>query len=195
MSTPGNRLGHTPWQTVGPYFHYALPWKECGILAGPQTHGERIEIIGQVFDADRVPVTDAMIEIWQANAAGRYRHPDDDREELAVDPHFIGFGRAPTDKTGTFRFSTIRPGRVPGPGNTLQAPHIAVGVLGRGLLKRLATRLYFAGAPENEEDTVLGLVEESRRSTLLAVPEPGAAGTWRFDVVLQGAGETVFFEI
>jgi protocatechuate 3,4-dioxygenase, alpha subunit len=195
MGSPETRLGHTPWQTVGPYFHYALPWTACGILAGPQTRGERIEIIGQVFDADRVPVSDAMIEIWQANAEGRYRHPDDAREELAVDLHFIGFGRAPTDATGTFRFSTIRPGRVPGPGNTLQAAHIAVSVLGRGLLKRLVTRLYFAGAPENGEDPVLGLVEESRRSTLLAVPEPGAPGTWRFDIVLQGAGETVFFEV
>ena len=188
------RLGHTPWQTVGPFFHYALPWEDGGILAGAQTRGERIEIVGAVFDADRRPVDDAMIEIWQANAQGRYRHPDDRRCGPAVDPHFIGFGRAPTDKDGIFRFSTVRPGRVPGPGDSLQAPHIAVGVLGRGLLPRLATRLYFADSPENRDDPVLSLVEEARRPTLLARLEPGTTNVYRFDIVLQGAGETVFFE-
>ena len=189
-------LGHTPWQTVGPFFHYALPWKDGGILAGPRTRGERIEIVGTLRDASREPVPDAMIEIWQANEAGRYRHPDDTNEALALDMDFIGFGRAPTDQDGVYRFSTIRPGRVRGPGDTLQASHIAVGVLGRGLLKRLATRLYFADNPDNEADPVLALVDASRRATLLAMPEkpPETTTTYRFDILLQGDGETVFFE-
>jgi protocatechuate 3,4-dioxygenase alpha subunit len=187
--------GQTPWQTVGPFFHDALSWPDSSILAGPQTAGERIEIAGRVTDANGEPVPDAMVEIWQADAAGRYHHPDDRREDVPADEHFTGFGRVATGGMGEFRFSTIRPGRVPGPGNSLQAPHIAVGVLGRGLLKRLVTRLYFSDRPENEADPILALVPEDRRHTLIATPLPGTDGVWRFDISLQGENETVFFEV
>ncbi len=208
-------FGQTPSQTVGPFFHYGLPWKGGADLIGqsdlgarpelfPEEHyvlkpstprgavaGEIIEISGLVTDGDGAPVPDAMIEIWQANAAGRYASADDTRDDLPLDPNFIGFGRASTGADGVYRFRTIRPGRVPGPGNSLQAPHIAIGVFGRGLVKRLVTRLYFDGAPENEDDPILALVPEDRRDTLIA---RGSNGAWRFDIVLQGAGETVFFD-
>jgi protocatechuate 3,4-dioxygenase alpha subunit len=211
-------FGQTPWQTVGPFFHYGLPWKGGADLIGqsdmgarpdlfPPAHyllnlpapkaemqGEVIEITGQVLDGAALPVPDAMIELWQANHAGRYASPADPRGELPLDPDFTGFGRASTSDTGEFRFRTIRPGRVPGPHqtNAWQAPHIALGVMGRGLLKRLVTRLYFAGDPANDEDPILALVPPERRQTLMA--QRGADGTWRFDIRLQGDGETVFFD-
>lgn len=215
-------LKQTPWQTVGPFFHYGLPWKGAAdLVAGegelgarldliPEGHyllgpgplpgdaaraaaqGEAVEITGSVFDADGEPIADALVEIWQANAQGRYASEADARDEPALDPNFIGFGRASTSADGVFRFRTLKPGRVPGPGNTLQAPHIAVGVLGRGLLKRLVTRIYFEGEASNAEDPILALVPEGRRDTLIARRE-GAA--WRFDIHLQGEAETVFFEI
>jgi protocatechuate 3,4-dioxygenase alpha subunit len=188
-----DRLPQTPWQTVGPFFHYALPWTDSGILTTPETIGARIIITGRVFDADGAVVPDAMVEIWQANAAGRYRHPDDTRADRAVDPAFIGFGRAPTDATGVFRFETIRPGRVPGPGNSLQAPHIAISLLGRGLLKRLATRLYFPDVADNDEDPILALVPHERRHTLIATQID--AHSYGFDIIIQGEGETVFFDV
>jgi protocatechuate 3,4-dioxygenase alpha subunit len=208
-------FGQTPSQTVGPFFHYGLPWKGGADLVGqsdlgaraelfPKEHyvmrssaprgpivGEIIEISGIVMDGDGAPVPDAMIEIWQANAAGRYASPDDPRIDAPLDPNFIGFGRSSTGADGLYRFRTIRPGRVPGPGNSLQAPHIAIGVFGRGLLKRLVTRLYFADAPENADDPILALVPEGRRDTLVA---RRADGVWRFDIILQGAAETVFFD-
>jgi protocatechuate 3,4-dioxygenase alpha subunit len=210
----------TPWQTTGPFFHFGLAWKggadltaDSALGARPDlsapghdvfaerqstralTQGRRIELAGHLFDNTGAPLTDALLEIWQANAAGRYAHPDDKRVDLAVDPNFAGFGRAATDKDGGYRFRTIRPGRVPGPGNTLQAPHIALGIVGPGILKRLVTRLYFAGAPENDDDPILALVPAQRRSTLIATPEPGAPDTYRFDIRLGGERETVFFEI
>jgi protocatechuate 3,4-dioxygenase alpha subunit len=207
-------FGQTPSQTVGPFFHYGLPWKGGADLVGqsdmgarpelfPEEHyvlnvstprgpvaGEVIEVTGCVVDGDGNPVPDAMVEIWQANAAGRYAGPDDPRTELPLDDGFIGFGRSSTGDDGVYRFRTVRPGRVPGPGNSLQAPHIAIGVMGRGLLKRLVTRLYFADAPENAEDPILALVPENRRNTLIAQRVDGA---WKLDIVLQGDGETVFF--
>jgi protocatechuate 3,4-dioxygenase alpha subunit len=208
-------FGQTPSQTVGPFFHYSLPWRGGADLVGqsdlgarpdlfPPSHdrltasrkhgpvtGEIIEITGRVLDGDGAAVPDALIEIWQANAAGRYASPADARAELPLDPNFLGFGRAATAADGTYRFRTIRPGRVPGPGNSLQAPHIAIGILGRGLLKRLVTRLYFAGEAGNDEDPILALVPESRRPTLFAVE---AEGVWRFDIILHGPRETVFFD-
>ena len=195
--TAATRLGHTPWQTVGPFFHYALPWTGGGILVTPCTQGERITVIGRVLDGGGLPVPDAMVEIWQANAAGRYRHPDDARIELPVDDAFVGFGRAPTDADGTYRFETIRPGRVPGRGNTLQAPHLAVGLFGRGLIRRLITRMYFPDEHSNDEDAVLGMVPPDRRSTLLAQLETGLDGApaYRFDIRIQGEDETVFFAV
>jgi protocatechuate 3,4-dioxygenase alpha subunit len=111
-----------------------------------------------------------------------------------VDPNFVGFGRCASDKDGGFRFRTIKPGRVPGPGNTLQAPHIALGMVGPGILKRLVTRVYFADAAENAEDPILALVPEERRATLIAVPETNGSNVYRFDIHLSGPRETVFFE-
>lgn len=185
--------GLTPSQTVGPYFAIGLPWSGGEILAGPQTLGQQIEIRGRVSDGDGLPVIDALVEIWQANAAGRYDHPDDRRTNALVDPAFLGFGRCPTDPFGHYVFRTIRPGRVPAPDGSLQAPHLSVGVFARGLLKRASTRLYFEDAPENETDPILALVDETRRATLIARREPEEAPVYRFDIILQGAGETVFF--
>ena len=210
--------GQTPWQTVGPFFHYGLPWKGGADLIGqselgarpelfPEAHyvlnlshpkgdvrGEKIEIAGSIFDADGQPVPDAMIEIWQANSSGRYRSLADTREHLPLDEGFVGWGRSSTSRDGVYRFLTVKPGRVPGPGHTKQAPHVAVSLFGRGLLKRLITRIYFADDDSgNAEDPILKLVPASRRETLLAhVLEKGV---YRFDIHLQGARETVFFDI
>ena len=154
--------------------------------------GELIEVTGCVYDARGDAVPDAMIEIWQANSRGRYASPDDDRD-VPLDPCFIGFGRTVTEEDGSFRFRTVRPGRVPGPGNSLQAPHLALSILGRGLLKRLATRLYFSDGEGNDEDPILALVPEARRATLIARPQSDAS--WRLDIRLGGADETVFFDL
>jgi protocatechuate 3,4-dioxygenase alpha subunit len=184
-------FGQTPWQTVGPFFHHALPTHE-DLTAGAAS-GARIEIVGAVFDAHGAPVPDALVEIWQANAAGRYNSPADERGGVALDQGFKGFGRAATDAEGGFRFVTLPPGRAPGPGNSLQAPHIAVGVFGRGLLKRLCTRLYFEDGVGNDEDLILALVPQERRATLIA-RRVGEA-SYRFDIHLQGEHETVFFDL
>ena len=143
------------------------------------------------------PVADACLELWQANAAGRYAHPDDTRAEVPLDRHFRGFGRVSTDAEGRFRLTTIRPGPVPGRGNALQAPHIAVALFARGLLKPLYTRVYFAGDPANDTDPVLQTIDDpDRRTTLLATQVgPPAHALWRFDIVMQGERETVFFDI
>jgi protocatechuate 3,4-dioxygenase alpha subunit len=209
-------FGQTPWQTVGPYFHYGLAWKGAADLVGqsdmgarpelfPAEHyvlnvappkgqiaGERIEIFGRVLDAAGRPVPDAMIEIWQANSAGRYASPADERSDIPLDADFRGFGRAATGEEGVYRFRTVKPGRVPAPGNALQAPHIAIGVFARGVLKRLVTRLYFEGDPALAEDPILALVPEPRRHTLLA--RQAGQNSWQFDIYLQGEEETVFFE-
>jgi len=213
--------GQTPWQTTGPFLHFGIPWKGGADLTGDsdlgarpdliqpghdyaiaarqngreQVAGQRIEICGHVWDNKGAPIIDCLIEIWQANAAGRYAHPEDSRSDLSLDPAFIGFGRAASDASGGFRFRTIRPGRVPGPGNTLQAPHIAVGLMGPGFLKRLVTRIYFSGAAENANDPILALVPEQRRSTLIAVNRPDTPNLYSFDIHLGGAAETVFFDI
>ena len=186
-------MGTTPSQTVGPFFHYALTdAHSVADLTTPQTMGRRISITGRVLDVDGIGVPDAMLEIWQANADGRYDHPDD-RQDKPLDPAFRGFGRVGTDGEGRYRFDTIMPGPVPGPGNALQAPHILVNVFARGLLKQLVTRVYFAGEALNETDTVLGLVDEARRPTLIAAMDGRAA--YVFDIRLSGAGETVFFDV
>lgn len=189
----------TPSQTVGPFFHDALiPFDRAGIVAGDGVPGARIVVEGRVFDGAGEPVPDAMIETWQADARGRYDHPEDDRADEMGTPGFKGAARVPTDKDGSFRIVTIKPGRVPGRGNALQAPHIMVSVLGRGLLKRLATRLYFSDEPAaNDEDAILALVPEERRVTLVArAGDEGPEGrVYRFDVHLQGDAETVFFDV
>jgi protocatechuate 3,4-dioxygenase alpha subunit len=185
----------TPSQTVGPYFKVGLTGTHsAGVLAEPGTTGERVKLIITVLDGDGVPVNDAMVEIWQANADGKYNHPEDVQDK-PLDPAWRGFGRLGTDSNGVCAFETIKPGRVPGPVNTVQAPHVNVSVFARGLLKQAPTRIYFAGDPANAEDPVLALVPAERRPTLMAQPDGSQPGTWRFDVHLCGEHETVFFDI
>jgi len=191
------KLIPTPSQTVGPFFHVGLLRPELADLTqGGKAEGDRIVVGGQVRDGDGAPVPDAMLEIWQANAAGKYDHPED-RQDKRRDAHFLGFGRAFTDKDGRYRFTTIRPGAVSGRGNAPQAPHIVMSVFARGLLNRLVTRIYFADlAAANETDPVLsGIEDAAARQTLIAKSAPGAVPVYHFDVVLQGAGETVFFDL
>jgi protocatechuate 3,4-dioxygenase alpha subunit len=187
----------TPSQTVGPFFHLALDRPAWADLAAHHPKGERIAVAGRVIDGDGDPVADACLEIWQANAAGRYAHPDDTRADKPLDPRFRGFGRVSTDADGRFRLTTIRPGPVPGRGNHLQAPHLAVAIFARGLLKQLFTRIYFAGEALNDSDPVLSSIDDpARRRTLIAVrDDAGGTPAYRFDIVLQGNDETVFFAI
>lgn len=192
-------LGPTPAQTVGPFFADSLLRADArrNVLVTPETVGERIRIEGHVTDGDGVGVPDALVEIWQANSNGRYRHPADTRG-VPLDPTFAGFGRSGTDEQGRYWFETVRPGRAPFDGQREQAPHICVTVFARGLLNSLVTRLYFADQPENSGDPVLRLVPDERRATLLAQREPDTAdgqAVYRFDIVLQGTGETVFFNV
>lgn len=193
----------TASQTVGPYFAYGLTPEAHGrpgiagnVLVTDETEGERIRIEGRVLDGEGQPVTDAMVEIWQANAHGRYNHPHDTRDEVALDPRFTGFGRVGTDDNGVFRFETVKPGPVPGRGNTLQAPHISVILFARGMLDHAYTRIYFSDeAQANETDPVLSAVEAARRATLIAERQETPAGVvYRFDIRLQGDSETVFFD-
>lgn len=184
-------LQPTASQTVGPYFRIGLSWLDTDSLVGPDTQGERYLIRGRILDGNGAPVEDAFLEIWQADAQGRYAHPGEGQVQPA-DPGFKGFGRVPGDAEGRFSFTTIKPGPVPGPDGRTQAPHLNVSVFGRGILKRLATRLYFPGEALNDQDPILGLVPAERRATLLA-RETGA-GELEWNVVLQGADETVFFE-
>jgi protocatechuate 3,4-dioxygenase alpha subunit len=182
----------TPFQTVGPFFAICLSEPGCArILTGDAT-GRHITIEGIVRDGAGAVVPDSLIEIWQANAAGRYAHPDD-HQSKPLDANFTGYGRAPTDDEGRFVIETIMPGRVPGPGDTLQAPHLLLGILARGILTRLVTRIYFADEPSTAEDPILALVPSERRATLLA--EPVGDDRYRFDLTLQGEGETVFFDV
>jgi protocatechuate 3,4-dioxygenase alpha subunit len=185
----------TPSQTVGPFFHLGCTdHASVGSLVTAATKGERIRLTCSVLDGNGAPVPDAMIEIWQANAEGRYNHPED-LQQKSLDPSFTGFGRLATDENGKCMFETIRPGRVPGNTGTLQAPHINVSVFARGVLKRLPTRIYFAGEPANSDDPVLALVPAERRGTLLAQAEVGRPNEWLFDIHLCGGHETVFFDV
>lgn len=186
------KLIPTASQTIGPFFNFGLTADaRLGIIAGKDAEGERIRLAFRVTDGEGVPAPgDCMIELWQADAAGRYAHPLDPRSNDAV---FHGFGRLETDQNGCSTFETIRPGRVLAPDGRLQAPHINVVVFARGLLRHLHTRAYFAGDPANSEDPGLALVPEHRRGTLMA--EPAGGNTWRFAVRLQGDSETVFFDV
>jgi protocatechuate 3,4-dioxygenase alpha subunit len=185
------RLQATTSQTVGPYFKIGLEWLHRENLVGERVSGERVTIQGRVLDADGLPVPDAMLEIWQANAHGKYDHPDDKRDK-PLEPGFKGFGRIPVNAEGVFRFFTIKPGAVPGPGGREQAPHIVVSIFMRGLLRRLVTRIYFPDDPRNDVDPILERVPPERRSTLIAKK---SAGTFAWNVVLQGPEETVFFDV
>jgi protocatechuate 3,4-dioxygenase alpha subunit len=187
----------TSSQTVGPFFGDCLLRDDarCDVLVAPETQGVRIRIEGHIYDGDGVGVPDAVVEIWQANHFGRYHHPGDQRA-LPLDAAFSGYGRCGTAADGAYSFATIKPGQVPFDDNRLQAPHICVAVFARGLLNHLLTRLYFADEPANAEDAVLQCVPAERRATLLAQPAVvGEAIVYRFDIVLQGAGETAFFNI
>lgn len=184
-----------PSQTVGPFYHLGLTSNAAlGCLVRDACKGERIRLQFRLHDGDGVPVPDGMIELWQADAAGRYDHPDDTREQ-SPDPAFCGFGRLATDDCGVCTFDTVYPGRVPDGCGGLQAPHISVSVFARGLLARLCTRVYFEGDPALGEDPVLALVPEDRRTTLLARRDLEHADQWNFEIRLQGEHETVFFDI
>ena len=189
------RLPLTPSQTIGPFHHYALPWPDGGRMRSESTSGVPIRLVIRIYDGQGTPVDDGLVEIWQANAAGRYAHPED-RRNLPLDPGFTGFGRAEADRDGAYIFDTIKPGRVPEANSGLQAPHVNVLVFARGLLDHVITRVYFADeADANAEDPVLALVPEARRATLLARKDESDPSTYRFDIRLQGPNETVFFEI
>jgi protocatechuate 3,4-dioxygenase alpha subunit len=185
----------TPSQTVGPFFHFGLCFDRGAVVVEPGTAGA-ITIEGQVFDGAGAPVPDALLEFWQADDRGRYRCVADPRG-AGLDDGFDGFGRVPTDADGRFRIVTIKPGPVAGASTgadqRVQAPHLLINVFARGLLTPQLTRLYFADEPSNQDDPVLALVPESRRVTLIARGAGEACYHW--DLVLQGARETVFFDV
>ena len=208
MPTPA-LLPETASQTAGPYLHIGLYPQAAGldirtrerpnVVAGPGVAGERIRVEGLVLDGTGSPIRDALVELWQADARGRYAHPADP-DDTATREGFRGFGRAVTDfATGLWWFETIKPGAVPAwAGQPAMAPHLTLWVVARGINVGLHTRLYFADEAEaNAADPVLGLVEqEARRRTLIAErSDEGALPIYRFDIRLQGEGETVFFDI
>lgn len=174
----------TASQTVGPFFGFALPWDD-GPFAVPAGSPGSIRIAGLVRDGAGAPVGDALLETWQADPEGRFS---------AAADGFRGFARTATNPEGWFELSTLKPGPVPGPGTTTQAPHLAVSIFARGLLTRLVTRIYFADEGAlNDADPVLTSLPTASRQTLLAAPD--GEGGYRFDVNLQGEDETVFFAI
>ncbi|MBT5571473.1 MAG: protocatechuate 3,4-dioxygenase subunit alpha [Alphaproteobacteria bacterium] len=198
------KRGQTPSQTVGPFFAYGLVPEQYnysftsiadGQMVDDTTEGQRIRILGHVYDGAGDLVPDAIIEIWQANSHGRYNHPADSRKDNLLDPDFKGFGRMGTGTTpdNRFVFDTIKPGSVDG----AQAPHLNVVVLMRGILLHAYTRIYFSDEGEaNAADAVLSSVPDERRETLIArrdVELPGRV--YRFDIHMQGDRETVFFDV
>ena len=210
MIGPLPYLKELPSQTAGPYVHIGLIPHQAGfdifennfsnVLVGPETQGERIRIEGRVFDGSGSPCRDILVEIWQANAAGRYNHPADRQEDKPLDESFRGWGRTGTNfETGVYTFETIKPGRVAGRhGRKPMAPHVSVWLAARGINIGLNTRLYFADeADANAEDPVFNMIEPAvRRETLLAQREEReGAIVYVFDIHLQGERETVFFDL
>lgn len=184
----------TAAQTVGPFVSIGFEKAAVPDVAPAGVAGERVVITGKIFDGDGQPVTDAVIETWQANSFGKYAHPDDAQEKL-LEENFKGFGRVLADAQGGFRLATVKPGKVAGPdvlGGKDQAPHITVVIFMRGLLKQLMTRIYFPDETANAADPVLNLVPATRRATLVAAKSAG--GTLQWNVHLQGPHETVFFD-
>ncbi|MEO8156869.1 MAG: protocatechuate 3,4-dioxygenase subunit alpha [Betaproteobacteria bacterium] len=183
-------LTATASQTVGPFFHIGLEHLFGGDLAPGVPAQEKVVFHGRVLDGDGKPVNDAVLEIWHADRHGKYAHPDDTQDK-PVTPGFKGFGRVATDDRGEFRFTTVKPGGLPGPHGMPQAPHLLVAVFMRGLLIHLVTRIYFPDEPANADDPVLQLVPAARRATLIASK---MADALQWNVILQGDKETVFFE-
>lgn len=202
-------LRETASQTAGPYVHIGLAPSAAGfdifennftnVLTTPATLGERIVIEGRVIDGSGTPVRDVLLEIWQANAQGRYAHPADGQTGKALDPAFRGWGRACSDfQDGIWRFETIKPGSVTGRDGVPMAPHVNLWIVARGINLGLHTRMYFGDeATANAADPVLNQIEwEVRRRTLIAAREQREGITvYRFDIHLQGADETVFFDV
>ncbi|HKW79376.1 MAG TPA: protocatechuate 3,4-dioxygenase subunit alpha [Casimicrobiaceae bacterium] len=182
----------TPSQTAGPFLRIGFTALAVDAIAAAGTAGPPIAIAGTIVDGDRKPVGDAAIEIWQADAEGKYAQASERGSVTAG--AFRGFGRILTDADGAFRFSTVKPGAVRGPGGALQAPHLAVTIFMRGLLRQLSTRIYFPDDPANAADPVLQRVPAERRATLIARRPAQEENALRWDVVLQGDGETVFFD-
>ena len=193
----------TPSQTIGPFFAYGLTAEQSGytlsqiatgnLLAdAPDTEGQRIRIVGAVYDGEGNAIPDAMVEIWQADAQGRYAHPADPR---GSNSSFVGFGRmgTGTDPQNEFAFDTVKPAAI----SEEQAPHVNVTVFARGLLAHAFTRIYFSDeAAANDADPVLASVPAERRGTLIADrSETEGVVTYRFDIHMQGASETVFFDV
>jgi len=203
-------LKETPSQTAGPYVHIGLIPHQAGfdifernfsnVLVGPGTRGERIRIEGRIFDGTGAPARDVLVEIWQANAAGRYAHPADRQEDKPLDPAFRGWGRTGTDfHTGLYTFETVKPGPVAARhGHKPMAPHVNVWLAARGINIGLATRMYFSDEEAaNAVDPVLNIVEQpARRETLIARRENrDGQAVYVFDIHLQGERETVFFDV
>jgi protocatechuate 3,4-dioxygenase, alpha subunit len=202
-------LPATPSQTVGPFFSIGLDRLCSTDICAPQIFadqsrerqspdwrpdipGARIAITGRILDGDDQPVPDALLEIWQADAAGDFAHPES--PQPCANNSFSGFARIPTNDLGQFHFTTIKPGPVPNPNEHPQAPHLAVNLFMRGLLKHLVTRLYFPNNPANETDHILNLIDRARHSTLIATPSPNNPAVFAWDIHLQGPHETVFFD-
>jgi protocatechuate 3,4-dioxygenase alpha subunit len=181
-------------QPVGPFYHIILDRMLIPDVVSPGAGPEGITIRGRILNADHAPVPDGMIETWQANVHGKYAHPADTQEK-PLQEDFVGFGRIVTDGNGAFSLTTVKPGRVPGPGGVMQAPHINVSVFMPGLLQRAVTRIYFPEEPANAEDPILRLVEHSRRVTLVAKDVSGGGALLEWNVILGGEGETVFFDL
>jgi len=208
ISTPVY-LKETASQTAGPYVHIGLAPKQAGfdifennfgnVLVGPDTKGERIRIEGRVIDGSGAVIKDVLLEIWQANAAGRYNHPADKQEDKPLDPSFRGWGRACSDfDTGVYSFETIKPGSVIGRNGVPMAPHINMWIVARGINIGLSTRIYFSDEAEaNAADPVLNSIEwVERRKTLIAQrSEKNGQVVYTFDVYLQSDNETVFFDL
>ncbi len=204
MANEPDYLDETPSQTAGPYIHIGTVPNFLGIegvyaedlgarMIDDQTRGERITITGRVLDGVGAPLRDAIVEIWQPDAAGLFPSPEERRG--TADPHFAGWGRSACDlDTGLFRFETIRPGRVPLPDGRLQAPHVNFWIAARGVNVALHTRMYFPDEEAaNAEDPILArLMAEGRGDTLVAKK---AEGGFHFEIRLQGHGETVFFDL
>jgi protocatechuate 3,4-dioxygenase alpha subunit len=183
-------LPTTPSQTVGPFFAFLVHTGSDEVVAGDHPGAVRLE--GRIVDGDGAGVPDSLVEVWEADPAGRYPHPDDPRH-AEVEPGFTGFARSGTDDDGRYRFVIVVPGPVPAPGGGWQAPHLAMSVFARGLLDRVITRVYFPiDGVDLAADPVLAAVDPDRRDTLVATAGPEG---FVFDVHLQGDGETVFFDV